>query len=85
MKRYLLSPVILLIVFSTQLFAQQHMQTEILGKAESINKKDGALVIKTKEAEARELALTLSPPQPYPKQPMASGPAPRNKRSAKKF
>ncbi|MGN6178508.1 MAG: glycoside hydrolase family 31, partial [Mucilaginibacter sp.] len=53
MKRYLFSPVILLIIFSSGLFAQQHMQTEILGDAQNIKQKDNALVIKTKEAEAR--------------------------------
>src|ERR1700761_5804291 len=53
MKRYFISPVILLTIFSSALFAQQHMQTEILGNAKSISKEDNALVIKTREAEAR--------------------------------
>jgi len=43
----------LLAIYSSKLFAQQHMQTEILGNAESINKQNNVLIIKTKEAEAR--------------------------------
>ncbi|WP_179415270.1 glycoside hydrolase family 31 protein [Mucilaginibacter sp. E4BP6] len=53
MKRYCLSLVILLAVYSSNLFAQQHMDVQILGNAESINKENNVLVIKTKEAEAR--------------------------------
>jgi alpha-glucosidase len=53
MKRYFLLSVILLIFFSSGIFAQQHMQTEILGNAENISKDDNELIIKTKEAEAR--------------------------------
>jgi len=53
MKRYCLSLVILLAFYSSKLFAQQHMDVQILGNAESVNKNDNVLVIKTKEAEAR--------------------------------
>ena len=53
MKRYCQLLVIILAISSSKLFAQQHMDTEILGNAESINKKDNVLIIKTKEAEAR--------------------------------
>ena len=53
MKRYLCLPVIFLIVYSSNLFAQQHMQTETLGNAESIKEENNVLIIKTKEAEAR--------------------------------
>jgi len=53
MKRYCLSLVILLAFYSSKLFAQQHMDVQILGNAESINKENNVLVIKTKEAEAR--------------------------------
>jgi alpha-glucosidase len=53
MKRYYCLLVILVVFYSSNLFAQQHMQTDILGNAESINKQNGVLVIKTKEAEAR--------------------------------
>src|ERR1700755_1814230 len=52
MKRYLFLPVILVAICSN-LFAQQHMDTETLGNAENISKNDNVLVIKTKEAEAR--------------------------------
>jgi alpha-glucosidase len=53
MKRYCCSFLILLLVYSSSLFAQQHMQTEILGNTESVSKKDAILIIKTREAEAR--------------------------------
>src|ERR1700709_511086 len=53
MKRYLYLVVILLAISSSKLFAQQHMDTEILGNAQSVNKNDNVLIIKTKEAEAR--------------------------------
>jgi alpha-glucosidase len=43
----------LLAIYSSKLIAQQHMQTEILGNTESINKQGNVLIIKTKEAEAR--------------------------------
>ncbi len=53
MKRYYCSLFVLLATYSSKLFAQQHMQTEILGNTESINKQGNVLIIKTKEAEAR--------------------------------
>ncbi len=53
MKRYCFSLVILLSFYSSNLFAQQHMQTEILGNTESVSKQNNVLIIKTKEAEAR--------------------------------
>jgi len=53
MKRYYCSIFMLLAIYSSKLFAQQHMQTEILGNTESINKQGNVLIIKTKEAEAR--------------------------------
>jgi alpha-glucosidase len=53
MKRYCQLLVILLVVYSSNLFAQQHMDVQILGNAESVNKSDNVLIIKTKEAEAR--------------------------------
>ncbi len=53
MKRYCYSLVILLVIYSSSLFAQQHMQTEILGNAESVTQQNNVLLIKTKEAEAR--------------------------------
>ena len=60
MKRYCLLLVILLSVYSSNLFAQQHMDVQILGNAESVNKKDDVLIIKTKEAEARIWIYTPS-------------------------
>jgi alpha-glucosidase len=53
MRPFYCSIFILLTIFSSRLFAQQHMQTEILGNTESVNKQNNALIIKTKEAEAR--------------------------------
>jgi alpha-glucosidase len=53
MKRYLFFSVILIVLFSSTIFAQEHMQTEILGNAETIDKQGDYLLIKTKEAEAR--------------------------------
>ena len=53
MKRYCYSLVILLVIYSSNLFAQQHMDTEILGNAESVTQQNNVLLIKTKEAEAR--------------------------------
>src|ERR1700744_3011756 len=53
MKRYYCSFFIPLTLCFTHLFAQQHMQTKILGNTESISKQNNVLVIKTKEAEAR--------------------------------
>ncbi len=53
MKRYRCSFVILFIFYSPGLFAQKHMQTEILGNTESVKKQNNVLIIKTKEAEAR--------------------------------
>ncbi|SFT01159.1 glycoside hydrolase family 31 protein [Mucilaginibacter polytrichastri] len=52
MKRYLLLVVVLLTTYKS-LFAQQHMQVEILGNTENTSKQNNALVIKTKEAVAR--------------------------------
>jgi alpha-glucosidase len=53
MKRYYHSVVILLVLYSSNLFAQQHMQTEILGNAENVSNQNNVLTIKTKDAEAR--------------------------------
>jgi alpha-glucosidase len=53
MKRYFLLPVILLTFYLSTTFAQQHMQTEILGNTQSINKQNNVLIIKTAQAEAR--------------------------------
>jgi len=53
MKRYYCSLVVLSLFFSSSLFAQQHMQVEILGNTESVTKQNNLLTIKTKEAEAR--------------------------------
>jgi alpha-glucosidase len=53
MKRYCYSLVILLVIYSSNLFAQQHMDTEILGNAETVTQQNNVLLIKTKEAEAR--------------------------------
>jgi alpha-glucosidase len=52
MKRYYRFLFILFLFYSPGLFAQQHMQTEILGNAGSIDKQGDVLIIKTKEAEA---------------------------------
>ena len=53
MKRSYCLLVILLVIYSSNLFAQQHMDTEILGNAESVTQQNNVLLIKTKEAEAR--------------------------------
>lgn len=53
MKRYCCSLFIFLSIYSSHLFAQQHMETEILGNTESLSQQNNVLVIKTKEAEAR--------------------------------
>ena len=53
MKRYYCSLFVLLSFYTSPIFAQQHMQTEILGNTESIQKQNNVLIIKTKEAEAR--------------------------------
>lgn len=44
---------ILSILFAAPIFAQQHMQTEILGNAENVSRQGDALLIKTAGAEAR--------------------------------
>jgi alpha-glucosidase len=52
MKRYYCS-LFILFLSSSSLFAQQHMQVEILSNAQSVRKQNNVLVIKAKEAEAR--------------------------------
>ena len=53
MKRYYCYAVILLVIYSSKLFAQQHMQTDILGQVQSVTQSNNTLIIHTKEAEAR--------------------------------
>jgi alpha-glucosidase len=53
MKHYYCFLLVLSVFYSAGVFAQKHMQTEILGNAESIKKQNNVLIIKSGDAEAR--------------------------------